>query len=561
MASNAVPVTVVRNGEETVVESRHVMTGDIIRAKKGEKFTVDCIVVSSSYDDGTVFIETAELDGETNLKRRSAVNVGFTVSNGFKGVVECEKPNENLHAFEGRVNGTKPEPLGLLNLCPRGSVLRNTDWVYAIVVYTGKNTKIIKNLKQSVQKQSRLDRDLNRMVIGAFLVNLAVLIVSVLLEYVHYSWAVAIERRRKDAGISDYAAEWYLGPRNTNTSIHIAESVLSFFGMYTYCIPISLFVTLELVRLGQAFVMQADPKMKSLQIKNGVERWVPMRAANSNLNEDLGRVEYIFSDKTGTFTRNSMLMAKWFVGGQSLDEMETPGALQEAAKSQDQSPVSEWVLFSRALALCHGVIPALDEKTNELIYESQSPDETALLLGIKANGYKLLSRTKSNMEIEIHGKKHSFEILDVVEFNSTRKRMSVIIRTEQGIHLYCKGADNIMIDRLSSKDNDQKNVESAKQALTDFGNVGLRTLVVCYKPLTEDEYTVFKGEYEAAQVSLDGRDEKMDAASASIETDFIFLGCTAIEDLLQDQLPETIEYLLKVNCFHLGRYQTLAIDG
>lgn len=93
--------------------------------------------------------------------------------------------------------------------------------------------------------------------------------------------------------------------------------------MYTYIIPISLFVTIEMARLGQASYMAMDPKM---EYRSGDTK-IPMRASNSNLNEDLGKIDFIFSDKTGTFTQNSMVMAKWFVEGQALDEMEHPGIL------------------------------------------------------------------------------------------------------------------------------------------------------------------------------------------------------------------------------------------
>jgi phospholipid-transporting ATPase len=196
------------------------------------------------------------------------------------------------------------------------------------------------------------------------------------------------------------------------------------------------------------------------------------------------------------------------------------------------------------LALCHGVIPAVDEHTNQLVYESQSPDETALLLAIKQNKYKLLKRNKNKMIVEVNDVETTFEILDVIEFNSTRKRMSVIIKTSEGIHMYCKGADNIMFERLSTS-NSKYVIDTAAKTLIDFSNIGLRTLVICYKPMTEQEYNVFKNAWQKAQVDLTNRDAEMDKVSATVECDLQFLGCTAIEDKLQHRVPETIEYLLK----------------
>ncbi len=103
---------------------------------------------------------------------------------------------------------------------------------------------------------------------------------------------------------------------------------MSFFALYTYIIPISLFVTIELARLGQAAYMVMDPKMQyAKENSDGSSTMCPMRASNSNLNEDLARVDFIFSDKTGTFTQNSMVMAKWFIAGEAMDEMAQPGVL------------------------------------------------------------------------------------------------------------------------------------------------------------------------------------------------------------------------------------------
>ena len=317
--------------------------------------------------------------------------------------------------------------------------------------------------------------------------------------------------------------------------------------MYTYVIPISLFVTMELVRLGQGMHMASDAKMKFRnEAADGTVTFVPMRASNTSLNEDLGRVEYVFSDKTGTFTQNSMRMAKFFVLGTRFDEMETPGVLLSQVLTNDlvdPKLLKTTKLFCRALALCHGVIPSFDPKIQELIYESQSPDETALLQGVKRNGYTLLSRNKSKMTVEITGQEESFEILNVIEFDSARKRMSVIMRTPEGIHIYCKGADNIMFERLGPK-NDPKVLEEATNALNEFSNVGLRTLVIGYRKLSEQEYLEFKKAYEGAEVALEGREVELSMASSMVECDFQLLGCTAIEDRLQDKLPETIEYLL-----------------
>ena len=134
-------------------------------------------------------------------------------------------------------------------------------------------------------------------------------------------------------------------------------------------------------------------------------------------------------------------------------------------------------LFLVALSLCHGVIPALDEKTGKMIYESQSPDESALLQAAEQNSFKLKLRSKKEMQVEIMGVVEKFEVLLSIEFNSTRKRMSVIVKNGDGIRLYCKGADNIMMARLDPNSN-QEMLKKTEAMLTVFSNVGLRTLVI-----------------------------------------------------------------------------------
>ena len=206
-------------------------------------------------------------------------------------------------------------------------------------------------------------------------------------------------------------------------------------------------------------------------------------------------------------------------------------------------------LFMMALALCHGVIPSWDETLGEMVYESQSPDETALLAGARSNRYSLLKRTKQYMEVEVDGKILKVEILGVVEFNSTRKRMSVVVRmNEDGkskIRVFCKGADNIMMARVDKTKNNAGVLQKASDALTEFSNIGLRTLVIGYRELSDTEFSRFKKNWDAAEISLSAnREELLDAASDLIETDMSLLGCTAIEDKLQDKVPETIENLL-----------------
>lgn len=562
-AANRVPVTAIRKGKPLETLAQNLIPGDIIYMEKGEKAAADAVVLSSSYKDGSFFIDTAELDGETNLKRRSAPSElsSFSSLNHIEkmnGLIQCELANPSLHSFEGRIHvSTDTEspdldlPLTMNQLILKGSVLRNTDSIFGVVVYTGADTKVMKNLNKGVLKTSRMEKDLNRLVGAAFVYNAILLVSSIVLGYIDYITIKDQETTRKNSFPNDYAIRWYLGPQQSDTGKYILNTTLAYFVLYTYVIPISLFVTMEIVRLGQAQFMMWDNTMKTV-FKNadGSDLVVQMKANNSNLNEDLGAVSYIFSDKTGTLTQNDMRLAIWYVSGSPMDELSSPGALSAFIKNESHSQKSrnEAIQLAKAIALCHDVVPALGNN-GQIIYESQSPDESALLNSLRVNDVVLKERTKESITIEMFGVPETVQVLNMLEFTSTRKRMSVIVKIEGAIHLYCKGADNVLFGLLSKSktDNPPDLLSRVEKSLIEYSDIGLRTLVIAGRPLSQSEYDEFKKEYEIAERSINGREEHIANASAGVEKELRLFGFTAIEDRLQDEVPETIAYLLNCN--------------
>ncbi|KAJ3410192.1 hypothetical protein HDU80_000014 [Chytriomyces hyalinus] len=583
--------SVIRDGVAMEVKAQDLMNGDLVHVKKNEKLSVDAIIISSSFEDGTCFVETAELDGETNLKRRSAIPA-LSHYQAFEDVIrvnlhiQCESPNENLLSYEGRakyivsagraradrrrsffepskhetpesrdaddiVDGPGVVPLSMSNMILRGCVLRNTDHAWVTVVYTGADTKIIRNLKKPPQKESRLMKWLNWLVMGIFIYNAILLFVSCTLEYLQYK--VQFER----------STQWYL-PGGTSEALvtNFIGALFSYFGTYTYVIPISLFVMVEMDRLVQGLYMVWDTKMSLLRPPaldappGEAPTLVQMRANNTNLNEDLAAVEYIFSDKTGTLTQNEMRLSQWYLNGEIYPDMERPGSFGEAYRSGrlPEATMRRMTLFYRVMVLCHGVIPSINEVSGRLIYESQSPDETALVEAIANSKFVLTKRSKSNVTFTApdasgNVQTHVFEVLHSLEFNSDRKRMSVIVKDpETGkYHLYCKGADNIILERLSKDEaqNPRHEIDAAIKALYEFSVIGLRTLCISYRELDEELYHDFKDAYEAAETALVDRELKMAAACEKVEHDLTLIGCTAIEDRLQDEVPETIDFLMR----------------
>lgn len=272
----------------------------------------------------------------------------------------------------------------------------------------------------------------------------------------------------------------------------------------------------------------------------------PALARTSNLNEELGMVKYIFSDKTGTLTRNVMEFKKCSIARHIYTVEKTPEAsllVQNIMNKHQTLPIIEE--FLTLLAVCHTVIPEKGED-GTITYHAASPDERALVTGAMKFGYVFDMRTPNYVEINALGKRERYEILNVLEFTSTRKRMSVICRNAKGeIKLYCKGADTVIYERLAQ--NGQAYRDITLRHLEDFATEGFRTLCCAVSVIPEDVYSEWKNTYYKASTAMQYRERKVEDAANLIENNLILLGATAIEDKLQEGVPETIDALLRAD--------------
>eukprot|EP01137_Pigoraptor_chileana_P033308 Opistho-2@23991 len=363
--------------------------------------------------------------------------------------------------------------------------------------------------------------------------------------------------------------------------------VLAFFTfliLLNNLIPISLIVTLEVVKFIQATFINNDIEMYH------ADSDTPALARTSNLNEELGQVKYIFSDKTGTLTCNIMEFRRASVAGISYGQVgdgsgeatqsqsasksagrppmgasaarlvnESTGSFIDVMPPTVQAPaISDPALlenmtnghptasvireFLTLLAVCHTVIPERNkENPGEIIYQASSPDEGALVRAVKQLGFSFNVRTPDSVIINALGREETYKVMNVLEFNSTRKRMSVIVQCPDGrLKLYCKGADTVIYERLSSV---QPFAEATNRHLEEFANQGLRTLCLGVAELNQQRYEQWAKGYHAASIAIENREELMDKSAEEIETNLFLLGATAIEDKLQDGVPETIKDL------------------
>ncbi|KYK59925.1 phospholipid-translocating P-type ATPase domain-containing protein [Drechmeria coniospora] len=576
---------------------KSIQVGDFVRIYNDDELPADVIILSTSDPDGACYVETKNLDGETNLKVRQALRCGRTLRHArdceraeFR--IESETPQPNLYKYNGAIQWEQPvpghpdepeemkEPITIDNLLLRGCNLRNTDWVLGVVVYTGHDTKTMMNAGITPSKRSRIAREMNFNVVCNFGILLIMCVLAAIINGV--AWA------KTDASLYFFEFGSIGGTAPMSGFITFWAAIIVFQNL----IPISLYITLEIVRTLQAIFIFSDVEMYYEKIDQ------PCIPKSWNISDDVGQIEYIFSDKTGTLTQNVMEFKKATINGQPYGEAYTEAqagmqkrqgldvdketarilaeiadakvrALEDLRKIHDNPYLHDEDVtfiapdfvadlagesgqeqrqsnedFMLALALCHTVIA---ERTPgdppRMIFKAQSPDEEALVSTARDMGFVVLGNSSDSINLEVLGEERHYPLLNTIEFNSSRKRMSSIVRMPDGkIVLFCKGADSIIYARLRRGLQQQLRKQTAEH-LEMFAREGLRTLCIARRELTEQEYKEWKVQHDAAAAALENREEKLEAVAELIEQDLMLLGGTAIEDRLQDGVPDTIALL------------------
>lgn len=623
-----------------LIRWQDVKVGDLVKCISESFFPSDILLISSSEESGMCYIETANLDGETNLKIRQSLPCTSVCRTSEQlaatldsATIECDLPNARLYEFEGRLlmpNSIDTYPLGPENILLRGAKLKNTSWVYGVVLYTGHESKLMLNsLAETPIKQSRLEKVTNVQILWLVFILLTTGFISAVFSQMWTSGN----------------PHWYIFD-NPEASFNFGMTYLTFVILYNNLVPISLQVSLEVVRTFQAHFINSDIEMYDKESDTFA------MARTSNLNEELGQVKYILSDKTGTLTKNVMKFKKCSVNGQMYDDS-TFNLLAEAAQNElpsDYHVATGDIIQSDSLAttsdplarpkssitdknallkkhshivnefltllsLCHTVVPehdseaqrrflkdvdtdSLSKKTTQrkfdvksdskcgkrgnggeefeisavdssdeidlngrtddimmsnsanssrtssstILYHAASPDEAALVRGAQIVGYEFTKRTPQHVQVSKFGQVETYEVLHVFEFDSFRKRMSIIIKApDNRIKIYTKGADTVIFERLASDDL----TEITSKHLQRFAHDGFRTLCCAYAEIEQSKYDQWLLGYKEANLAYgDAKTKMLDACMAELERDLFLLGATAIEDKLQDDVPETIDMLL-----------------
>lgn len=530
----------------------NVCVGDIVRVESEEPFPADLVLLASSEPEGLCYVETANLDGETNLKIKQAIPETSTMVSSSElsrlgGRVRSEQPNSSLYTYEATLTlqaggGEKELPLTPEQLLLRGATLRNTPWVHGVVVFTGHETKLMRNATAAPIKRTKVERQLNMQVLVLIGILLVLSIICTIGDL--------ISRKVRGSSLS------YLELDPTTTVGEVVRTFLkdmvTYWVLFSALVPISLFVTLEMVKYWHGILINDDLDIYYDKTDT------PANCRTSSLVEELGMVEYVFSDKTGTLTCNMMEFKECSIAGiQYADDVAEDrratvqdgvevgvhefSQLKQNLKTHESAPAIHH--FLALLATCHTVIPERDEgKRGQIKYQAASPDEGALVQGAKDLGYMFTARNPRLVIIEVEGKQLEYQLLAVLEFNSTRKRMSAIFRCPDGkIRCYCKGADTVILERLHQNN---PHVEVTLRHLEDYASEGLRTLCLAMREVPDREFDEWYQIFDQAQTTVSGnRSEEIDKAAELIEKDLYLLGATAIEDKLQDGVPETIHTL------------------
>lgn len=552
----------------SIIRSRDVAVGDVLVVTEGMHIPADLVVLSCANSACECFVSTANLDGESNLKRRRAPYPSLPsspqssqssqprkssqpplkmekkpieYSDPLSAIITISAPTPSLYEIEGsmrRAADKPPTPLDDRNVLLRGSVLRNTPFIQGIVIYTGSDTKLALNMRNAPSKLGGIERMMNRIVITLFTLLLVITAVTATIAGVWHS--------RYGLG------QWYMGENRLLSSTTVAlRSLGTFIILYHTFVPVSLFVTLEFVRLVQGWFITGDVFMSH---KDGLAE-----VKANNLNECLGYVDHIFTDKTGTLTQNEMkFVAAVTPDGHMADFMGNLAGLKRDIQRTTRPQLSHLL---NAIAITHDLMPVETEAADEndsdattIDYQGESVDEIALLKGAQQVGVALIERSSDGTTIIKNADDgfKRFTILTILEFTSERKRMSVVARSQENgeIWIFSKGADSAMLPLLRTSQPESEvapatqttEISEIKHGIEQMSRNGLRTLVYAQRTIGDEEYTAWKHRYEDAANAMEDRAERKAALAMEIEQGLECIGVTGVEDKLQDEVGNCITF-------------------
>lgn len=528
-------VKTITNRKLSNIRCKDVKVGDIVRVKKGERFPADLVLLSSSEPQGMAYLETSNIDGESNLKiRMSHSNTTHLIDeesfSGFKATIKCEEPNERIYNFEGTMEtGKECFPLDQTNLLLRGAVLKNTRWIYGAVVYTGHQTKIMMNSSGTPNKRTKMQHQTDK---KYFYIALGLVCLTIIGTIGNWYYDTQI-----------LPSHWYLNPaigigiKKDWSLMTITYTFLTYLMLLNTLVPISLSVTLEFIKLIMAYLVSEDLELYDEESKSQAV------ARSSNLMEELGQVQCVLTDKTGTLTCNDMVLRHLIIDGEMYLNCREPNSTLSTFAEQSH-PID---FFLKILASCHTVMIDYSDPDNPC-YQGSSPDELAMVNIAAHLNYRFAKRASGSVIIDIRGRKVTIEVFAVIEFTSSRKRMSIVaLLPDDNYYLFCKGADSIILERLEEDSLKSPELKKSLKGLEQYASEGLRTLCFAYRKLDKDFALEWLEKWHEALNTVNDRQANIDKVAEMIENNLRFIGATGVEDRLQEGVPQTIQTLMEAN--------------
>ena len=593
---------------------RDIKLGDIIKVENNHQFPADLLLLTTSDENGISYVETKNLDGEINLKFRQANKTiheiiyknGESYLSHLKYVVITKPPNEFIYKFDATVYQTeddgsisdrnKFELFNNSSFLLRGCTLRQTEFVIGVAIYVGHNTKSLINSPDLRAKHSSVELEMNKHLIAIFITQIVLSSILSIIYVIFYS--------RNFNNLWKY----FFDKEENNVHNDFMEIFVKMLGTWivinTNFVPISLLVTMETIKFFQAMFMEWDIDMFDKETSIGC------KVQSSTLNEELGQIKYIFSDKTGTLTKNYMKYKMMSIGEniygysnskntlndneikinneninnniintnnkidlinndeeelikenkpniennlrdqygeiENVEFVDTNKSFSIDINDEDKKNlISEFLL---CLSLCHTVL--IDNKKKKekglLEYQCSSPDEKALVYFARSQNYILKNKSLDDIiTLEIFGKEKKFELLNTLEYSSERKRMSVIVKTEDNKYMvYAKGADSMIELLLAEEEKNSLILNKTREYLKLFSVNGLRTLMIAYKEISEEYYKQWSERYLMMKTNVNHTEEDIYKLYDEMEDNFKLIGSTAIEDELQDNVDKIINDMM-----------------
>ena len=524
------------------IKAEDIKTGDIIQLNKNERVPADMVFLHTTDKSKTIFLRTDQLDGETDWKLRKPVATTQELNDVRKLINDdyyllVDPPTKHIYQFKGVF--VMQMGSNEINVKKEGLTLEQTLWANTIiassnatgiVIYTGRETRTQKNNSEPQPKFGSIDLEIN--------------VISKALFIFMFLCSIAI-----------VAMSGFPGTLEVNII-----NIFRFLLLLSSIIPISLRVNLDFAKIIYSYKINTDENIPGTI------------ARNSQIPEELGRIQYLFSDKTGTLTQNEMIFKQiCFESGtfteDSLEELtnivkdeckKSLGPLKDVEDKMNQLSSVEKYNTSKAvkrnfrrnrnnvirdtitaLGLCHNVTPTYEDGIKG--YQASSPDEIALVKFSEIININLSQRSQTVIKLlNAVDQEENYEILANFPFSSETKRMGILVRNLETnrIIFYLKGAEVVMEAKV------QENSRAfLRETCENLASTGLRTLVISQKYITEAEFQIWNKKYQNAKTEMEDREGKIRKVVDELEENMEFLCVTGVEDKLQVDVTDSIESL------------------